>query len=85
MEIVKAKADTPDIESLVKNSGEVKNDEPIKKDVESDIVNLELKPLAEFDKDKVALNAYGKTLGVDLKRNMTIENMYASLVEFTTK
>ena len=44
----------------------------------------ELKPLSAF-KDKNSLEEYGKTLGIDLNRTKTKENMYKDLVDFVTK
>lgn len=41
-----------------------------------------LKPLAEFEDDKDALEVYGKEFGIDLDKRKTPEDMYAELVEF---
>ena len=53
-------------------------------DIEALVNKPTIKPLSSFE-DKDALEAYGKTFGIDLKKNFTLENMYSQLVEFVNK
>lgn len=45
---------------------------------------IQLKELSSFE-DKDALEVYGKEIGIDLKKNKSLENMYKDLEAFISK
>lgn len=66
------------LEDVVLESNELYN---IPEDVVLEDVKVTLAPLESF-KDKDELLDYGKTLGIELKKNKTLKNMYKDLEEY---